>query len=611
MKTHTHPTLRQTLFAAIFLLSFLALTIFLFTYRRDEQRFIQVSTQLFRDEMVSNTLNMHYTLAYPKDFSIYQYKAVLPCYSYNNRLATQAQKENLVAFLNSLSPEKLSDDSRYTWHLLLSSLNTSLALSEYSYYEEPLSPNSGMQSQLPILLAEYTFREKQDIEDYLELLDQTDEYFSSLLSFEQEKAAIGLLQPSVSLAKVRKQCDTILTEEALTNGTHFLQTTFTQRLEELYHKNLITTEEIAAYESCNNRLLRTVMLPAYQSLSDGLFLLIDETIPLEGLAAKPNGQQYYELLLQSETGSSLSIKEIKKLLANAFSLEYQAIQQLLLENPSLSGSDAMEELDFSFPLHNASLILTDLQQRMKNDFPLQSVSPVTIKSVSPNLQDYCAPAFYLTPPLDDINSNVIYINEKSNPAGLDLYTTLAHEGYPGHMYQSVFSNQIWLNSDTAPIRKILWYGGYQEGWALYVEFMSFDYASELVKEQKKPSLASAIQLEKHSRNLQLCLYSLLDIMIHYDNASYAQVAKILSSYGITSESSQQAVYQYIVEEPTNYLKYYLGYQEILLLKEQAHSLWGENYTDYNFHNFLLTCGPSDFDTLKNFLNTTKSYPIEN
>lgn len=617
MKTHTRITAKQTLFAAIFLFAFLLLTIFLFTYRRNEQLFTRISTRLFQEEMAGNTLNMHYNLAYPVNFGIYDYDVVLPCYSQEGRLISQAETENTLALLRSLNPSRLSENDQYTRRLLLHSLDTSLSMSSYVYFDEPLSPSSGMQSQLPILLAEYTFRTRQDVEDYLKLLDQTDEYFASLLVFEQEKAAAGLLQPTVSLEKVRKQCDSILTQEELDAGNHFLQTTFRERLEELYSSGKITKDEAQLYLSQNNRLLKTVMLPAYEALSDGLFVLEDDAIILAGLAAKPQGADYYECLLRSQTGSSRPIEEVKEMLSAMFSQEYQTIRTIAAQHPALLDLSYQEELEFSFPYHTASQMLIDLQERMQPDFPsfaeaaadnsqTSALPSVSVKTVSASLQDYCAPAFYLTPPLDDTTANVIYINEKSTPSGLDLYTTLAHEGYPGHMYQSVFSNRIQFQNEKNYVRQVLWYGGYLEGWALYVEFRSFDFASDLMEEQEKPELAAAIQLEKHNRSLQLCLYSLLDIMIHYDNASYDQVAKVLNAFGITNAASVSTIYEYIVEEPANYLKYYLGYLEILALQEKAKSLWGETYSDYAFHTFFLKCGPSDFSTLNDCLTNEKA-----
>ena len=611
MRFHTRPASRRFLTAASFMAVLTALTLFLFLHSRDERLFEQITYDLFRSEMTSNTLNMHYTIAFPEDFGIQDYEAILPCYSYDDDRSALTQTRDLLQQLQSLNASRLSDRNRFTLSLLENTLENSLALGNYPYYEEPLAPSSGMQSQLPILLAEYTFRSVRDVEDYLDLLDQTDEYFEALLQYEQEKADAGLLMPSVSLLKVVEQCDTILTKEELDAGTHFLQTTFSERLEGLIADGELTAEKGESYQALNNRLLRTVMLPAYERLGDGLLVLEDPTIALAGLAAQPEGTAYYEQLLISQTGSYRPVSEIKEMVTARLYQEYQEIVGILSKTPDLINVPYQTLLVKEFPYKTATEMLVDLQERMTDDFPpLDSSEPlpcVAVKAVSENLQDYCAPAFYLTPPLDDTSSNAIYINEKSTPMGLELYTTLAHEGYPGHMYQSVYHNRntMGASDDTVGhVRELLWYGGYLEGWALYVEFIAYDYASELYQENAE-SLSAAIQLIKHDRSLQLSLYSLLDIMIHYENASMEQVGELLHKFGITSEASISAIYEYIVEEPANYLKYYLGYLEILELKEAAHELWGESYSDYDFHRFFLDCGPADFETLRQEL---EDYP---
>lgn len=599
---------RQLLLALAFLFAFAGITLFLFRYKREEKQFSHITSQLFTNEMTSSTLNMHYTIANPADFGIYSYKPILPSYSKTGTLKGQAVTENVIAALKSLNSEKLSDADSYTHRLLLRSLDNSLKAGSFVYYQEPLSPSSGMQSQLPILLAEYAFRTERDVTDYLSILDQTDEYFASLLVFEQEKAQAGLLMPASSLEKVKEQCDTIVTSEALEAGTHFLQSTFTERVDALCQEGILTEEEAQAYQMQNDRLLKTVLLPAYEALADGLFVLEDTSIPLEGLASKPEGRAYYEYLLVSETGSYRSIEEIKELLSAKFSQEYEAIQRIVAQDPTLVQRLSSEEYAV-FPYTEAEEMLLDLQRRMSGSFPqlpedTSAMPAVTVKAVSQSLEEYCAPAFYLTAPLDDTDSNVIYINEKNSPGGLELYTTLAHEGYPGHLYQTVYSNRSFLSQGENKVRQLLWYGGYQEGWALYVEFLSFDYASALLEENGRSQDALCIQLEKHNRSLQLCLYSLLDIMIHDQGASFRQVAEVLESFGITQVSSIKAIYTYIAEEPCNYLKYYLGYLEILSLQQEAMAQWGDSYSDYAFHTFFLDCGPSDFTSLKERLLET-------
>lgn len=613
MKCNISPTKKKLLVSLLLLTGvFILLAGFLST-QNDSHRFRQATSRLFREEMLANTLNMHYTIAHPEDFGITDYEAILPGYAGDKHQESRQALEKQIAFFKGLNPDHLSPMENYTRTLLLTYLENTQTLNQFPYYTEPLSPGSGMQSQLPILLAEYTFRSKQDVEDYLKLLDQTDEYFGGLLTFEQEKAAEGLFMSCTSADKVIEQCDTIVTKEDLKANTHFLQTTFAERLEALQKGGLLTPQETKGYIQQNNRLLSTVLLPAYQALGDGLTILKDEKIPLQGLAAYPQGKEYYKALLISETGSYRSIEDIKALLQKQLDFEYGTLISLLSQyaEPTLVNAEAT--VTECFPCENAGEMLQKLTERMGTLFPSMTTHnntkpQVKVKNVSPSLEEYCAPAFYLTPPLDDTDSNVIYINQKNSPDGLELFTTLAHEGYPGHMYQSVYSNNRLNAQDTGLVRQLLWYGGYLEGWALYVEFLSYDCASGLMEEQGYSPQAEYIQIEKHNRSLQLCLYSLLDIMIHHDNASYNQVHDTLCSFGISSPQSTAAIYEYIVEEPANYLKYYLGYLEILALKEEAQNLWGNAYTDYAFHEFFLQNGPADYRTLGEVLKNT---PVSN
>lgn len=599
MKKRSPFSLKQFLFITALAAAFGALTLFLFTYKKDEKRFTNITSRLFIEEMAGSTLNMHYTIAYPADFGIYDYRPALPGYSADGSLQGQITLENTLAALRSIHTEKLEPSDAFLCRLLTRYLENSLNLRNFSYYSEPLSPTSGMQTQLPILLAEYAFRSKRDVEDYLALLDQTDEYFASLLVYEREKADTDLFMTAAALKNVREQCDTIVTKQSLEEGAHFLQTTFAERIQTLLEDGTVTEAEAQKYLDTNDRLLKTVVLPAYVALGDGLLLLEDESVSLTGLAAAPQGQEYYEALLISETGSYRPIPEIQELLTARFTTEYDAISRLLDEHPDVA-QRYRDNGAISFPYTNAAQMLTDLQGRMQGSFPAipgETVS-VTVKPVSESLEDYTAPAFYLTAPLDDTADNVIYINRQKTLTDLELYTTLAHEGYPGHLYQTVYGNRRSLARGDRAAKELLWYGGYLEGWAVYVEFLSYDYASALLQESNLAQDALLVQIEKHNRSLQLCLYSLLDIMIHYDNASFNKVAKVLEGFGIQDSASAKAIYSYIAHEPCNYLKYYLGYLEILALQENAKTLWGDSYTDYSFHCFYLDNGPADFLSLQ-------------
>lgn len=593
---------RMICFILLFLLTVPALYVYLRT--DDSRKFKELSEELFLSDLSGSTLSLHYTLAHPENYGFPE-EVVLSSYTPDED-KTEADIRATLSRLSDISRDNLSEDDAYTYDLLVRYLTLRLSGVPYTFYSEPLSPSSGMQSGLPVLLADYTFRSEKDVEDYLKILDQTDTYFEGLVQYENEKAAVGLFMSDSAAEKIIEQCDMIMDEDLLSDQSHFLHTTFEERLDAMEAEGLITQEQKDQWISENDRLLTTVVEPAYDEVADAFTVLKGSGNNDMGLYYFPEGRGYYEYLLASTTGSSRSISEIKTMLFDDFQQNYAAMISLISQYPELNSITS--GIASAFPYSEPEEMLEDLKERTFQDFPAfpeseEMFTPAyTIKSVSASMEDYCSPAYYLTPPIDDMTSNIIYINHKNSPDALTLYTTLAHEGYPGHLYQTVYS-QLYMNREnTSCIRHLLHYGGYVEGWALYVENMSYYYAQSLVQDSD-PLIAAWYEACRLNRNLQLCLYSLLDIAIHYEGATPYQVQAILKKIGITNPQTVTSIYEYIVEEPVNYLKYYLGFLEFLSLKDTAQNLWGNDFSLQRFHQFVLETGPSDFQGLNQKLTS--------
>ena len=463
-----------------------------------------------------------------------------------------------------------------------------------------------MPSELPILLAEYRFDTSEDVDLYLAILNQIPSYFEGLIVYEQEKAKAGLFMSDATADKVIRQCTELMDIGQMEEGTHFLELTFAHRLEQLQAAGLITGDRASLYQSENNRLLTTVVAPAYDKLADELTLLKGNGKDTCGLAHHEGGREYYQALLRVQTGSVRGIDEIKRLLYNDLQTNYDTLAKLLRTDSSLK-DQLMGDSKF-LPQMTPEEILASLKSAIQKDFPAipgeEAGTGVrcSVKYVDDGLEPYTAPAFYMTPPIDSVWNNTIYVNSLDTSDDISLYTTLAHEGYPGHLYQTLYSQKFWEESGMTPLRSVLYYGGFVEGWAMYAELASYDYAVSLVRDSH-PESGDYYLACRLDRQIQLCLYALLDIAIHYDGASFEDVCAILSSFGALDEDTMKAIYSYIAEEPCNYPKYYLGYLEIMELKKQAAALWGDNDSAflYRFHCFLLENGPADFGTLTGLL----------
>ncbi len=558
----------------------------LFYYRQsDAVRFRLLTEDIFRTAFESDTLSLHYFLKEPARYGIKSDEISLPLYE------TSVEKERLqtlhtqIAELESIRPENLPVQSQKDYNLLLDYMKSEEALSAYPYFDEPFSPGSGLQAQLPILLAEYRFRDVSDIDTYLELLRLLPAYFESLGQYEINKSAAGMFMSEHACRNVIEQLTTIPDVASVTNDTHFLCTSFAQKLTPLSDAGVLTEEMCQQYQETNREYLLNYFIPAYQSTTDTLLSLYGSNQTEGGLCTLPDGKAYYTLYLTHVTGTSKSIPEIRELLKEDFA---DICHEIRLVSAELDGSRVSD----SFALSEPAEMMRVLMEQTQTDFPPypdagREKINCTLKKVTPGLETYVSPAFYMTPQLDDVTDNSIYINYGQSPSNLTLFTTLAHEGYPGHLYQSVYYYLSIGDQKRTPIRTLLHYGGYIEGYATYAENLSYEYA----KEYGSPAY---IRLSQLTRNMQLCLYSLMDISIHYDGMTLSEAQQVLSSVGITDTSVAKEIYEYIVSEPANYPKYYLSYLEILECKELAQKQWGDSYSDYEFHRFFLDYGPAGF-----------------
>ena len=204
------------------------------------------------------------------------------------------------------------------------------------------------------------------------------------------------------------------------------------------------------------------------------------------------------------------------------------------------------------------------------------------------MEEYLSPAFYMIPAIDNAKENVIYLNPGHMPDDLSLFTTLAHEGYPGHLYQTVYFNA----AQPDPIRSLLNFGGYTEGWATYSEMLSY-YFAPIEKEQAT--------LMQRNNSVLLGLYALADMGIHYDGWTLLDTVSFFRSYGITDTEAIEEIYDLILSDPANYLKYYIGYVEFLELKKEAIEKWGKDFSQERFHQAVLDVGPAPFELVREYI----------
>lgn len=533
-----------------------------------DRQFRTFTRSLFQTEVSANTISLHYTLRSPSDYGIADIPATYGSLS-SDPIAAKASVRNVLSSLQEFDPGTLSSENALTFKILDTYLKNASTGTDYLLYQEPLGSVSGIHTQLPVLLSEYSFYDTQDVETYLALLKETPSYFDSVIRFEQKKAASGLFMPDYQADSVLDTCQSFIDM----GKENYLVSTFNERIASL---DLLPENKKDSFQKENMKLVTEEIYPAYQNLITAIKSLKGKGMNEQGLSHFPYGKKYYEYLVRQTTGCNESISRLRLMTRAQILEDLSAMQKVLFPaDAALTQASVLEQT-------SPDSMLDDLRSKITDTFPEIPDVDFQVKYVPESMQDYLSPAFYMIPAIDNLTENVIYINNGQTASGLNLYTTLAHEGYPGHLYQTVYFSA----SEPDPIRSILDFGGYVEGWATYAEMMSY-YLAPLPKTE-------ASLLQKNS-SVILGLYALADMGIHYDGWSVTDTVRFFSDYGINDPNAVQSVYKLIIRSPANYLKYYIGYLKFYELKKEMADALGNQFSQKEFHRAVLDVGPAPFE----------------
>lgn len=541
----------------------------------EDEKFENFTNALFCRETASNTISLHYSLKDPEAYGIEEQPVTFGIFD-TDSARTEAALENTQKALEQFEQRDLNVQNQVTYDVLEYYLKEAEKSADYILYEEPLALVDGVQTQLPVVLSEYQFYDRDDVDTYLALLETTGEYFDSLITFERAKSQAGLFMADYTAETVIEQCRAFLD---MGDG-NYLYSTFADRIQGVEE---LTEKEKSDYIQDNALVVSDNIIPAYEKLTAEIEKLKGTGQNEKGLAGLPQGKEYYELAVRQSTGSDRSVEEMKDLTRRQISDDLTAMEQVL----GITAEEAQETAK-EMGENNAELILNELEQGISGTFPEAPDTTLEVKYVPEEMEEHLSPAFYMIPAIDNTNENVIYINRAHMNDDLTLFTTLAHEGYPGHLYQTIY----YESTDPDPLRSIFSFGGYVEGWATYAEMGSY-YLMPLSKEQ-------ATLLQKNN-SIILGLYTLADIGIHYEGWTRMDTVAFFSNYGITDTDTVERIYELIIGSPGNYLKYYIGYVEFLELKKDWISEKGEEFSQKEFHEAVLKVGPAPFDIVEDYM----------
>ena len=531
----------------------------------------------FADAFGDDGLSLHYYVEHPENYGIEEVKD-----SYGTLYEEEIDDEDFYYATNAIEEIKAFDDKSLTeqqrkdketllWYLETQKMAED---KKFLYYEEYAAPMYGVQSNLPINLANYTFVEEKDVTHYLALLDDTGRYLDELFQYEKKRAELNYGMNDELIDQVINECEEFLGSSLEEN---VLITTFDERIDALG----VDAAKAEEYKATNRKKVEEQVFPAYQTFMTNMESLKGVSKGTGCLADMEYGKEYYEYLARGASSSDRSVEELKQLLKDSINDQYGELYQMMAEDPDIL--DKMEDPNYgaSDPVDILELIASRMGDVLVPDI---GDAKYTVRYVPKSLETSSNPAFCFIPQIDNIES-AIYINQSPEYAHMDFFITVAHEGYPGHMYQ----NTYYYNTNPAPFRHIIDFSGYTEGWAVYIS-----YEAVKLSDIKDENLCRILALNEA---IGYEMSGLADIGVNYEGWSLEELGEFFSGYGM-DEAALKDLYNQLISTPAVYLSYSAAACEFWELRDYAKEKMGDKYNDVDFHRIILNEGPTAFSILK-------------
>lgn len=563
---------------------------------KEQQEFEQYLDDYFKDVVTDDTLTYNYTIRDGADYGLEEPEVTLgdPGMTAEEIGQDKEEFEGWVKKLDAIDRSCLTEDQKLTYDVLDEYFEVSAGIFDNVYLYEPFSPMRGLQANIATNFTDYRFDDKGDVERYIELLGQIPDYFAEYLDFEQEKSEKGYFMSDAVCDKVISQCKDFVADKE----NHFMVTTFNDNIDAL---DFLTDEEKAEYKEANKQAVVNSLLPAFENVAAVLSGLKGTGTNDGGICNYDGGKEYYEYLLKNFAGTAKSPEEVIDMLDTELQKLMVSLYQYYLGNQAAYEYFAAnyDSIFAETDQMTASEMVDKMMETASEHYPdagtINYKAEVLDKNLETIMDDVLA--YYMAPAIDDPDNNLIRVNGLHTDG---MWTTLAHEGYPGHMLQ----NAYYMSTDPKPVRTLMNFLGYKEGWAMYACYDSL-YYYEYEEPEYGDTIAALYQLNDEMSYLMM---GRVDLGINYEGWTLQDTADYLTKNGMDGSAAQE-LYTTMVGDPAVYQSYSTGYYEMKELRDYAEEKMGDDFDLKTFNTIILETGPCQFDILKEQVDKKLQGPI--
>ena len=493
--------------------------------------------------------------------------------------------EQALATLNDIDFDSLELEDKILYDTLVHDYTLAKEMSGMDYYTSSMNSLTGENMELPIIFATLNFDDQADVERYLKMLADVKPYFESIFEYEKKMAEAGNSRPDNILDTLIESIDAICKD----HEGNYMYTTFEDRVNAMDLDDAVKKDLIAK----NKEILDTSFYPGYEELKKNMETLRGTAKTSGKICEMQGGKEFYEKYFQLRSGTNMTIDEAKKMLLDDINAKYTDFYSKLLKLNQQQNDELMKHMsqDPSVAITTGSFEkdVEFCKEAIKSDFPDIGEVKYTIYHIPEALSKNLSPAAYMSTPVDDINKNVLMLNDHSDGLG-DMLTTVAHEAFPGHLFEAVYHmqhmNNFYQKGGTT---------AYKEGWSTYSE----DYIMNLTTDY---DLQVYECFDTYIALLNYQMQAYLDICVHYDGWGKDDVVKFVDQY-FPGGGNQlaDAFYDRIIEIPCYVTPYCFGNMCCSKIINDAMAQYGNQYSKSEIHAAYLDMGPSSFDILEKYM----------
>jgi uncharacterized protein (DUF885 family) len=500
--------------------------------------------------------------------------------------------ESILAKLETISVEELTHQEWLSLELLRWQAEMTVEALPYYWLNFPVTPYSSPLGSVRQVFTTYTFESRDDLDNYLSLLEQFPALVADMQAKLERQAEEGIRLPVEEIGLV----------------VPFLKSFHTDSAKSPFYV------EAKRLEGLDQTLVEEFQARLEETIRDGVNPAIEQTVVYVseeyrerapdrvGLHQYPEGKDYYRFLVRYHTTMDVTPEEIHQQGLDSFqeaNVKMQAIRDQLgfdgtsqeflqkLQTDPRFFAETPEEVG-----ERLMSYMSRMESRIDELFLRTPKAPYGVKRLDPALEGSMTFGYYQWPTVNEPKGHYLYNGSKLDERSLVFAQGLVyHELIPGHHFHIALQFE---NEDISDFRRQSLHGAYTEGWGEYASWLGVD----LGLYDDPYDLYG-----KYIMDLMLSIRLVVDTGMNYFGWPRSQAAEMMKENLIQSDTEIfTETLRYSVDIPGQALAYKWGVLQILELRRRAKEELGDRFDIRRFHAALLESGSMPISTLEKHID---------